>query len=55
MQNPKEQPAPLATAISDVRNVPLGNLALATADQLRRIVPAAGAARVPVAAFNASL
>lgn len=46
----------IPTASVDVRNVPLGRLATAaTAATLRRIVPEADDARVPVAAFNASL
>lgn len=40
--------------VPDIRRVPLGQLAEESADTPRR-VPAGGAPRVPVAAFNASL
>lgn len=43
------------TAVTDVRRIPLNQVAAATADSLKRIVPPKDSRRVPVAAFNASL
>jgi hypothetical protein len=45
--------APIS-AVADVRRVPLSRIATDD-DSLRRVIPDAGTARVPVAAFNASL
>lgn len=44
--------APVASALTDVRQAPLGQLP--TAETLRRVRPL-DSRRVPVAAFNASL
>jgi FXSXX-COOH protein len=52
---PQPHTGPHASAVADVRHVPLNQLTASTADALRRIVPPEDTARVPVAAFNASL
>jgi hypothetical protein len=48
------EPAAVSSVV-DVRHIPLGRLPAAGGDALRRIVPPADSARVPVAAFGASL
>jgi FXSXX-COOH protein len=51
-----ETKTPAVSAVVDVRRVPLSALSgEANGDALRRIVVPSGSARVPVAAFNASL
>lgn len=53
MQETTNRPA--TTAVADVRAISLNQVAAATADSLKRIVPPRDSNRVPVAAFNASL
>ena len=47
--------ASTATAVADVRRVPLTELIGTTGDSPRRIVPPPAASRVPVAAFNSAI
>lgn len=55
MESIAEPKPEVPSSLTDTRSIPLDSLRGTSAGALRRIVPAAGSARILVAAFNASL